>query len=545
MRWAALFKVGSLVAILVGSGAALGLWWWRHGAGEWRVYGRFRNTVGIVQGSAVKMAGIVIGAVEERRIEIVDRPDGGPDEDSDLEAGVANHAKMATSRVALRLRPGVVLYEDATLLKTTASLLGEYFIDVRPGTPEDRVTKRPHRQLRDGDLVADVREPTALDDLMNQTARALPELKRMLLDVERMTRADPLLRRFDEEPGRQSVVEMLRDIRGKVDRAGPEVRQMFDRARARIGEVDRAIVDNGDEVMHAIERLKEATRDINAKIAQGGSFEKGADEVRKEVDKIKEATDRFDKALGKLDDEASKLGRGEGEAGKLLKDPAIAENVEEITRSIDEGVQGFTRIKTVVGLRSEYNYFSARLKNYLAIAILPKPDKYFLLELVSDPRGFRRQTITLSDSSDPRRPHTVSEKQVTITDDFRLSFQWAKRIDRVTLRFGIKESTGGLGADFHFLRDRLEIMTDVFDFRGNVYPRLKVLAAMQFFKYLYFVGGIDDALNARNITDASSSGRDYFLGAMLRFDDEDLRGLLLLGGSAISGLSDSQSSQRK
>ncbi len=545
MRWVAWLKVGSLLAMLAGSAAALGLWWWGRGAGEWRVRGRFRNTVGIVQGSAVKMAGIVIGVVEDRRVDIVDRPDGGVDDDNDVEAGVTSHTKMATSLVTLRLKRDAVLYEDATLLKTTASLLGEYFIDVRPGTPFDRKTGKQHRQLRDGDVVADVREPTALDDLMNQTARALPELKRILLDVNRMTRADPLLRRFDEEPGRQSVIEMLRDLRQNINRAGPNIEKMFDTAREKIGEVDRAIVENRDEVMHSIERLKEVTHDINAKLAQGGSFDKGADEVRKEVQKIQEATDRVDKALGKFDDEASKLARGEGDAGKLLKDPALAENVEEITRGIDESLKGFTRIKTLVGLRSEYNYFSARLKNYLAIAIQPKPDKYFLFELVSDPRGFRRETISLSDSSDPRRPHTVSEKQVTITNDFRLSFQWAKRIDRVTLRFGIKESTGGMGADFHFLRDRLEIMTDVFDFRGNVLPRLKVLAAMQFFKYLYFVGGIDDALNPRNITDAGSSGRDYFLGAMLRFDDEDLRGLLLLGGGALSGVSDSQSSQRK
>jgi hypothetical protein len=31
-------------------------------------------------------------------------------------------------------------------------------------------------------------------------------------------------------------------------------------------------------------------------------------------------------------------------------------------------------------------------------------------------------------------------------------------------------------------------------------------------------------------------GRDYFLGAMLRFNDEDLSALLAVGGSAISGI---------
>jgi hypothetical protein len=30
-------------------------------------------------------------------------------------------------------------------------------------------------------------------------------------------------------------------------------------------------------------------------------------------------------------------------------------------------------------------------------------------------------------------------------------------------------------------------------------------------------------------------GRDYFLGAMLRFNDRDLAALLTVGGSAVSG----------
>jgi hypothetical protein len=32
-------------------------------------------------------------------------------------------------------------------------------------------------------------------------------------------------------------------------------------------------------------------------------------------------------------------------------------------------------------------------------------------------------------------------------------------------------------------------------------------------------------------------GRDYFLGGMLRFNDEDLAALLTVGGSAIAGAS--------
>jgi phospholipid/cholesterol/gamma-HCH transport system substrate-binding protein len=211
-----------------------------------------------------------------------------------------------------------------------------------------------------------------------------------------------------------------------------------------------------------------------------------------------------------------------------------------VTGDISKTLAGFNRIRTIVGLRAEYNWFSAQIKTIFSVRIQPKPDKYYVLELSSDPRGFRRETITLSSSTDPSRPRTVSEKRVEITDDFRFSLQFAKRIGAVAYRFGIKESSGGMGSDVYLWNDHVELSADLFDFRANVLPRLKLAAAMQFFRYLYVIGGFDDALNARNTQGRGGSGREYFLGAMLRFDDEDLRYMLMASGGAVSGAAGSQ-----
>ena len=58
--------------------------------------------------------------------------------------------------------------------------------------------------------------------------------------------------------------------------------------------------------------------------------------------------------------------------------------------------------------------------------------------------------------------------------------------------------------------------------------------AWQFFRRLYVVGGIDDAFNERP-RDGTGGGRDFFIGAQIRFNDEDLKALLLFGGSALAG----------
>ena len=137
-----------------------------------------------------------------------------------------------------------------------------------------------------------------------------------------------------------------------------------------------------------------------------------------------------------------------------------------------------------------------------------------------------------------------------ISDSIRFTFQFAKRFDWLTLRYGIKESTGGIGADFDLTwwNRNLKLSVDGFDATFDKYPRVKLTAAYEMFKHIYILGGVDELLNKPQtlqiITGTSGVptqfdtfryGRDYFLGGMLKFNDEDLSALLTVGGSAIAG----------
>ena len=104
----------------------------------------------------------------------------------------------------------------------------------------------------------------------------------------------------------------------------------------------------------------------------------------------------------------------------------------------------------------------------------------------------------------------------------RFSLQIAKRFGPFTGRFGIKESTGGIGLDIHLLQDRFEIVQDLFGFSEEVQPRYRVYISYEFIKHLWLLGGVDNVFLA--------SERDYFLGLQLRFDDEDLKTILPFAG---------------
>ncbi|MEO8215400.1 MAG: hypothetical protein ABI560_19525, partial [Myxococcales bacterium] len=256
--------------------------------------------------------------------------------------------------------------------------------------------------------------------------------------------------------------------------------------------------------------------------------------VRSSLQKLQGSVDNLDKSLKNMETITNRVEKGEGTVGHLLNDDTIARNVEEITEDAGGFIRGITKLQTIVGLRGEYNFLSGQPKEYLSVMLLPRPDKFYLVEIVDDPRGLRESVITNTESAS----RVTSQKTTTYSlNKFKYTLQFGKTFyGLVTARFGIKESTGGFGFDFHLLRDRLLLSVDLFDTQFNTYPRVQGRAAVALFnqRYVYLLGGIDDVINKRAKI-GTSGGFDWFLGLQLVFNDEDLKSLLLFGGSAAGG----------
>lgn len=272
--------------------------------------------------------------------------------------------------------------------------------------------------------------------------------------------------------------------------------------------------------------------------------------------------DQLDGVLANSESITRKIDGDQGTLGRLVNDPAIADNVEDITEDAGGFLGTLFGLKTYVGLRTEYNVFSGLLRNYISVELHSRPDKYYLIELEKGPRG---NYPTVSLEFDPTVDENNYIRKVTIDDTFRFTFQFAKRFSWLTLRYGLKESTGGVGvdADLPWLARALplgsgglRLSADVFDASFDKYPRVKLAAALRLFHHLYILGGVDELLNHGeylNIVTGNADvptqfdklryGRDYFFGGMLRFSDEDLSALLTVGGSALSGASSSSSSK--
>jgi phospholipid/cholesterol/gamma-HCH transport system substrate-binding protein len=467
------------------------------------VWAAFTDARGLFDKTRVLSAGLQVGQIESRSLDPVTHK----------------------ARVYIRIMPDrIKLYENAVIAKKVESLLGAYYLDVDPGTPLDTRTGKALRELKDGDQVGNVLEPTEMGDIINQVGATLPILREILRDVHDLTSGQ------------------IKDIADNVNDMIARNSVTLDRLLQRVDNIAATVEDvsetRADDIKITLRNVREITEGIKTLVGSSqGEVRDTGTQLRSSIGKLQASVDSLQHSLKNMEKATGKVADGEGTVGKLINDPTIANNVEQITEDASSFVHGVTRLQTIVGLRMEYNWLAGKFKEYVSIQLQPRPDKFYLFEVVDDPRGFREQRLENHESS---ALGNYSDAVVTTSQRLRISFQIGKCLGAVCGRFGLKESTGGLGVDVHLLDDMLTISADVFDTQSNSRPRVTARAMVNVYKrYVSLVAGIDDPLNFRPSAGAGGFF-DWFFGAQLQFNDEDMKGLLLFGGSSLGAAAGSK-----
>jgi phospholipid/cholesterol/gamma-HCH transport system substrate-binding protein len=293
---------------------------------------------------------------------------------------------------------------------------------------------------------------------------------------------------------RDTIHNTLQQIEGITSRGAPQV----------------------DRILENTREVTENVRELVSKSEPGKQPQPG--DVREAAEKINRASGSLEKTLANLEVVSGRLERGEGTLGKLTKDEKLINEVQGVAEDVGEFVGGISRLQTIVSLRTDFQFRSQAVKSFVELRLQPREDKYYSIEIVNDPRGSTRIEDTNVQTTNPNEPAQYREIRQVTTNTFRFSLQFAQRVGPLVGRFGIKESTGGVGLDLVLLDDRLELCQDLFGFGETVLPRYRVYLSYAFVKRLWLLGGADDIL--------SYDRRDYFVGLNLRFNDEDLKSIL-------------------
>ena len=447
------------------------------GAGGYTVHAYIHDATGLATRSRVTIAGIPVGTLDSIR----------------LENGAA--------RLDVKVRNEVALYDNATLGKKSASLLGESVIVLTPGTPDNR-------KLVDGDQIRTMADETTPGQIMDEVKEIADSVRAV---------ATQLARSIGTDQGGENMRRILQNLADSTDALNQTIRENREVIADTLRNVDQISRNANPEMAQILENVRIITQDVKELMASGQHGEEGG-HLRDTIDRLDEASRSLQSTLEHADSISGRIDRGEGTIGRLTKDDALVTEVQGVAEGVNDYVQNLVRLQTIVGLRSDYNFLANTIKTYVALRLQPREDKYYELELINDPRGFTSFTDTSVDTTNPNMPSHYRTITTTTTEAFRFSLQFAKRLGPFTGRFGIKESTGGIGLDVHLLQDRFEIVNDLFGFSEEVQPRYRVYVSYEFIKHLWLLGGVDHLF--------LPAERDYFLGLQLRFTDADLKTIL-------------------
>ncbi|HEX9052554.1 MAG TPA: MlaD family protein [Anaeromyxobacter sp.] len=520
------------------------------------VHAYFSDATGLTWKSRVQIAGIQIGEVSQIALE------------------------GAKARLDIRIKNGIELHADACLTKTFPSaLLPDALLEAQPGSPSTPLLSSLPEDQRN---ITCVREATSVQQLLDSLSKIAADINLVTHDLAQTVAGEKGLRqivenlasatkRIDEAiaANEASVADIiantkdftadLREISGrdkdKIGRIMSNVEELTKRLNVMAVSLQE-IIDPGSAAKSGAP-VPEAVQGVQGAVAAATPAERAA--AASQARGVKQAVDKLSSSLENLDKIMSKVGEGKSVAGRLLVDEQLGRKVGGAANEVADYYDKIFRLQVQLQLRSEW-LLNQTLQNgrpgtklYFGARLLPRPDKYYLIELVSDPRGV--DTIT-TDTITTRLPDGTTETTAATRrrneDKLTFSLQVAKRYGPATFRIGIIEGSGGAGADLHLFNDKLSLSASIYQFSrafqeasvGGTntvpYPRAKVWANYYFMEHFFLTTGVDDFLNRWEQGSypggrSFNIGTDVFFGGGLFFTDDDLKTLLGAGaGSAAS-----------
>jgi len=483
---------------------------------SYRVHAFFEDATGLTWKSRVQIAGIQVGEVAQITLQ-------GP-----------------RARLELRVKKEIDLRADACLTKRFPSaLLPDALLDAVSGSaqapslrdlPEDQREVKCVREAASVQKLVEALQKISSDvqlvsgELANTVGGSQGSIKQIIENLARISQN--LDRAVSDNVGK------IGSILDNADEFTGVLREVTSKDKDRY----RAIAKNVEE---ASARLAEVLGALQEAVGSGST----KDDLKQSVTSVRTALEKLNRSLDDVQKSTAMIAEGRGVAGKLIADERLGEKLSQSIEALSSGVDRVVKLQIQVDLRSEWLLSQSGAKVYAGLKLLPRPDKYYLVEIVSDPRNASTTTTTETVTSNGTTTRTT--KQVD-EEKLRFSLEFGRRYGPATFRIGVIESSGGMGADLHLLEDQLQVSLNLYQFaRPDVdWPRTKLWVNYRFLRYFYATAGMDDILNNWRRRSQTGEklfvvGRDVFFGGGLAFTDDDLKTIFLTAGSALGGAASS------
>jgi phospholipid/cholesterol/gamma-HCH transport system substrate-binding protein len=462
----------------------------------------FEDVAGLDDESAVRIAGVRKGHVTDIKV----LPDG-------------------RAEVTLQVDDDVPLHTNAQAKVANLGLLGEKYIELDPGTPNTPVLSDKTTVMLPGT------QPATFDDVTDQVAAIAEDVKAITTSM-RAVMGGPT--------GQQRLEQIVDNVRGIT----ADVRSLIAANREN---VDATLLNTREITAHLRTEIPRLAATLDRVANQiGGTVDENRPEVREVVQNLRGLSADLRVTADNLNAITGQVKSGEGTMGKLFYSDEAHDRLTSALSSVEGGVKSLqetlgraNRIQMDLGIKADYyaglsdseidgvKTVEGSTRSAVGLRLVPNPDRnrFYNIELADDPRGRKREKTQIETRTNPDtgESSTIVTETTKFDRDFLISAQAGWVLDDLSVRVGLFDSTGGVGADYK-LSDRLSVTGEAFDFgkKRDDLPHLRLLGEYVFrhekphTPQLFLSTGVDNALN-----DTS-----FVFGGGIRWRDEDLKYLI-------------------
>jgi phospholipid/cholesterol/gamma-HCH transport system substrate-binding protein len=441
------------------------------------------NAAGIVEKTHVKTNGITIGKVE--RI--------------DLEG--------ESTRVDIVVDERVTIPVGSKMEIRTTGLLGDKHLEIVRAPSKGEL-------IEEGGIIEADEEGSDLQALMNKGGEIADDIKKI---------TSVLANVLGSNKGEQQLGEIVENIRGLT----ADLKATTATLKSVIGDREGDLQDIVTDVRDGIADLKEFSASLKGVLDQ-------------------ENQDRIDRILASFDETmvdvkgsakninliSEKVEKGEGTIGRLVNDDDTLAELEGAIKDIRKVLAPATKLKVSVDYHNEFRKDETS-QHYFNLVMQTRPDRFYLLGLTDTTYDTIEETeepIERIGDGDEDNPSTSTKRTIREKNALKFNLQFGKRWAFLAMRMGLFETTGGLAGDLYLFNDRFRLTVEAYewDTTDKTIRRtahVKAYASVLFYNHIYVLAGVDDPTRTDPETGKANKELNYFVGAGLNFNDEDLKAI--------------------
>ncbi len=372
----------------------------------------------------------------------------------------------------------IKITKNSKLQIKAVGLLGDKFLDIYLGDPNSQ-------RLPSGSLVPS-EGGSGFEDLTKDAGELVKEIKEVAILVKQSLKDEK-----DEN--------VLKKIIGNIDDLTASLKRMTEKNETKINDI--------------ISDVKNLTQQLSY---ETNRYEKNS--LMSDLSKVGPIMDKADAAISDLKIIIADLKEGKGTVGKLLRDDAVVDQVSQTLSSVNRLVNRINNIEADIGLSSGINTNNGTDTRF-DLDIYPAPERFFRIGIVTNNYGPELEEVKTTYTSTGGGPETdVKEREVN-DSAFKFNLQIGRRIQRLALRAGLIETTGGIGVDYFFPDWGIRTGMEVFDYQKDAGPNLRLITEIRLWNVLFTRIAGEDLVSKNGSQSATIS-----FG--LRFNDQDLAALI-------------------